>query len=273
MLLIVFFLTLVLAYGAYKLKSLTLDGFAAAVCLGFGLYLLAGPIGYGLMGVFFVSSSILSKVAGFFTADLRLDLIHERQDRRDATQVFSNGVVPLILGLFYTISHEPGFLVGVAACFSAAAADTWASEIGVLSPHPPRLLIRRSTVTPGLSGGVSILGSFAALGGSICIAISYGVFSWLLSGFTMPSSSLVPEMVGIALGGLLGAFTDSLLGELFQAKYQSTDPNCPITEKPFNEGRQANHLIEGYRFINNNRVNLFSCLLAGLVVALAFLNF
>jgi len=59
------------------------------------------------------------------------------------------------------------FLISVIA----ATADTWATEVGVLSKSAPRLILSFKKVPQGTSGGVSILGTVAAFSGALIVAI------------------------------------------------------------------------------------------------------
>ena len=57
--------------------------------------------------------------------------------------------------------------------FSTCLADTLASELGILSPSPPRSIITLRPVPPGTNGGVSPLGlGVSVLGGALVGVIS-----------------------------------------------------------------------------------------------------
>jgi uncharacterized membrane protein len=149
----------------------------------------------------------------------------------------------------------------VAASFAACNADTWASEIGILSKKAPISLITFKPVSPGLSGGVSPLGLLASLGGSALVALTYGLYQFAAGN----SGVLLWLQIGIiTLGGLLGSILDSLLGAAIQAKYISLETG-EITEKPTNNN-QPNQLVSGFAFVNNDFVNFASSFLAAMLV-------
>jgi uncharacterized membrane protein len=133
-------------------------------------------------------------------------------------------------------------------------ADTWATELGVLSKNLPRLITNGKAVERGTSGAVSLPGSLAALGGAALIGLTAGLFSLKAEPLRLAGAAI--------LGGLAGSFFDSLLGATVQAIYY-----CPACQKETE--RHPRHLCgtetslrRGWRWLNNDVVN-FACSLVG----------
>ena len=61
----------------------------------------------------------------------------------------------------------------VLAYYCECSADTWGSEIGILSPNPYLLLLPGKPVPAGTNGGISILGMSAAVGAGVTFSILY----------------------------------------------------------------------------------------------------
>ena len=100
--------------------------------------------------------------------------------------------------------------------YSAVAADTFSSELGILSKGRPRLITAPwRIVPPGTNGGVTMTGLGAGLLGAFCIAVTSTLMlpfcgDWNLygkAGFTL----------AMTLAGFSGTLLDSLLGALLQA--------------------------------------------------------
>ncbi len=188
--------------------------------------------------------------------------IHEKKGPRDSFQVIANGGPALLMGVLTVVTGQTAFLVGSVAALAASNADTWASELGVLSRHQPVYILSRRPVARGLSGGVTRLGTLAALSGGVFIALVYGLLNW---GGPASGLSLLTDMAVIALAGLIGSTVDSLLGETVQARYFSVRQGC-LTEKRSEQG-VANSLQHGQKWLNNDWVNLLSSTIAALAAA------
>lgn len=101
--------------------------------------------------------------------------------------------------------------------YCANAADTYSSELGILSKSKPRLItsITLRQVPPGTNGGVTTAGLLAGLFGSFTVA-----FAAILSTPICAERSLRDRALWVAalsFWGLMGSVLDSVLGGLFQA--------------------------------------------------------
>ena len=152
-----FLLASIIAFAARRVKALSRSGEIAALVLGTVIFGLGG-FGWALLLLtFFISSSVLSRLFG--RRKRSLDEKYAKGSERDAWQVLANGGVAGIFALlhaFYPAETWPW--VGCAAALAAANADTWATELGVLSPTAPRLITTGRPVEPGTSGGIELDG-------------------------------------------------------------------------------------------------------------------
>lgn len=242
----------VLCIGGYKIKSLTMSGSITAFFVGCCVALGFGWRGLVLLGAFFVSSSLWSK----FQKQKKEQLaeILEKGERRDWIQVVANGAVTSFASLLFYATADGVWQIAFIISIAAANADTWASEMGVLSKCRPLYILTLKPVEKGTSGAVSLLGLLSSLGGSfIIVAISYVLMP-------VPSTAIMLFMIA---GGFAGSIIDTILGALVQVKYKCGE--CRImTEKSAHCGQKTAR-IEGIVFINNDAVNLLSILSATLL--------
>jgi uncharacterized protein (TIGR00297 family) len=145
--------------------------------------------------------------------------------------------------------------------FAVSTADTWASEIGVLSKKDPVKIITLKPVPKGLSGGVSSIGLFASFLGAGLISIQAFIFSFVL--YRDPNQSLYFMVITIILG-FLGSIIDSVLGATVQAQYFNEETQS-LTEKKITSSGNARK-VKGISVIDNNMVNFLSNLISSILV-------
>jgi uncharacterized protein (TIGR00297 family) len=194
--------------------SLSGSGAVAAFGVGSFTWIGLGKGVYAALCVFFLTSTLLGKLgAGRKGA---IEAAYSKGQRRDAGQVFANGGISALCGalaLLSDLSSDPqtaqsvrvALVWAASAALASANADTWATELGVLSRGQPWHLTEFKRVPAGTSGAVSALGSIAALLGAAAI----GVTSALLVG---PSERRAELAVVVTLAGFAGALIDSLTG-------------------------------------------------------------
>lgn len=238
---------------------LTLDGvitfiIVTSLIFGFGglLWFLAGlPV--------LITGSLLSDFRAKEKAFLRE--IFQKGTPRDAGQVFANGGVAAIIAIgSYFVPHKNLFFLAYLASLAVANADTWATEIGVLSKTKPRLTTTWRPVEPGTSGAISLLGTIAAFLGSLTIYL----FSALLIVIGKVSLSISSIFIPVIVGGIAGMFFDSLLGATIQGRYFCK--KCKkFTEKSIHGCGSKTNLTGGCRWFTNDLVNVFSIAFGALI--------
>lgn len=257
------FLSALIVVPSIKRDSLTISGGAAALGVGGILYGLGGPEVFFALIAFFLSASLFSKAFKGRKGSDTGESVVEKGSRRDHIQVLANGGPAVFMVLLYTVLGHEAFRIGGVMTLAAANADTWASELGVLSSSTPVYIIKKTSVPKGISGGVTKLGFGASFFGGFFIAVCYGIMALI---FKIP---LFMEgwklMMIITAVGFLGSVFDSVIGELWQARYQRvSSERMVLTEKRKEDGRW-NTLEKGCPLIDNNMVNFLSTLTAALV--------
>jgi uncharacterized protein (TIGR00297 family) len=260
-LLIGFLLAAVIAWLAWRLGALSPSGGLAATLTGGLIFSLGGIPWAALLLTFFVSSSALSRA--FAGRKAALSEKFSKGSRRDWGQVLANGGLGALLAVAHALLPGQAWpWAAFAGAMAAVNADTWATELGVLSPAPPRLVTTWRQVERGASGGVTWLGSLASLGGAAVVSLAACLF---------PAEGMTPALaLFVLLGGAAGSLFDSFLGATFQAIYY-----CPSCRKETE--RHPKHLcgsqttqVRGWRWLDNDLVN-FGCSLAGAVITMGLL--
>ena len=252
---------------AYWRKALTLSGAAGAIVVGTLIFGCGGWVWGLLLITFFVSSSWLSH---YRNADKEAAAEQfAKGSQRDLGQTLANGGVGAALALVYAQHPEPVLFAAFLGVMSSVTADTWATELGILSRVPPRLITTGEPVLPGASGGLTRLGIWASLAGALLIGAMATLLTQLESliqgnGWSLQAISL--PLLAMA-GGMTGSLVDSLLGATLQGIYFCT--HCgKETESAVHRCGHPAQIRRGWSWLNNDVVNLLSSLAGGLVAAL-----
>ncbi|KND88872.1 hypothetical protein TOPH_06493 [Tolypocladium ophioglossoides CBS 100239] len=245
--------TLALVFRAWKKKSLTPAGLVAAALTAAAHAYHPWNLPFVLLCVFFLAGTRVTHVKESVKATLT---VHSRgasggEGPRTHVQVFANSLMASILTVLHayqlraraaayadpnatnpegTVCFSWGgdlLVVGIIANYAAVAADTFSSELGILSKGEPRLItsLTLRKVPRGTNGGVTLTGLAAGLFGSMVVVTSAMLFLPACSPETAPSLGggapwLVDQrrlfMGFLVLWGALGSVLDSFLGGMFQ---------------------------------------------------------
>ena len=258
-LLLGFIIAVVVSSLAYRAHSLNQSGVIAATIVGAVVFGLGGWQWSILLLAFFITSSGLSRL--FKKRKLGLNEKYSKGDQRDAGQVLGNGGLATAFVLVHALYPESSVgWVGFAAALAAVNADTWATELGVLNPTPPRMITKlNKVVEKGTSGGISLFGTLASLAGSALIGILAASF--------YPTPAPVQLFLTITLAGLAGSLFDSLIGATVQAMYYCPTDKKETEKHPLHTcGTETVH-IRGWKWLNNDWVN-FACGALGVAIAI-----
>lgn len=252
-------LAAIMAIVSFKLRALTMSGAIGMTIVGAIVFGVGGAIFAIPLIVFFISSSLLSTIKSFHKENALREA--DKTGPRDIWQVMANGGIASITVIIHFLTGNDFWYLVYLAAVAEAAADTWATEIGMLSKHKPVSIISFKETTPGRSGGITLIGTASSLTGAVLIVVcgvicmlfsnDIPLFDWRLWGYT-------------ALAGWIGALMDSVLGATIQAQYRCSVCG-KITEKKFHCGKKT-ILQKGLFFIDNDFVNFLSTVFSSLLM-------
>lgn len=257
-----FFLSSGIASLAYWRGSLSRSGVVGALLVGTLTFGLGGGLWGVLLGIFFVTSSLLSH---FKEAEKRVAAEKfEKGHQRDFGQAMANGGLGALIAVGNALIPSPMWFYLFGGVMATVTADTWATELGTLSQTPPRLITTGEVVEVGTSGGVSVLGTAVSLIGGLTIGLAAGLIGRRKPWWQLP-------LIG-ALSGLAGSLFDSLLGATVQQIFYC-DTCQKETERKLHRCGNETRPIRGYAWLNNDMVNLLSSVVGGFVAVALWLLF
>lgn len=171
---------------------------------------------------------------------------------RNAFQVAANGGLFALLA--FRAGDAPESIYGIAAvgALAAASADTWATELGTLWGGRPRSIVNWRPTGPGMSGGVTLVGTLGGVAGAAFVAVIVALI------FGRPVSG---KFVGAVIaGGFAGCIADSLIGGTVQARRWCE--HCKEwTERRVHPCSYRTVHAAGLRWVSNDIVNIAATLI------------
>lgn len=223
-----------LVYRAYSRRSLTPVGILAAFVTAIVHTIHPWGVFFALLAVFFLAGSSVTKVKHDIKAKLTQSATGSSggEGARNHIQVVANSGVAsvlILLHLWQLVKEgrydeqnlcwhrgSDALVVGIVANYAAVAADTFSSELGILSKTKPRLVTAPwRVVPPGTNGGVTATGLGAGLLGAFILSAT----STLLVPFCRDwdFTDKIKYTMAMTAAGFSGTLLDSLLGALLQA--------------------------------------------------------
>lgn len=223
-----------LIYRAWSRNSLTPVGIFAAFVTAVIHTLHPWSVFTLLLAVFFLAGSSVTKVKHDIKAKLTQSATGASggEGARNHIQVVANSGIASVLillhlwqlrkdgryedeGLCWT-GNSDVLVTGIVANYAAVAADTFSSELGILSKSKPRLITAPwRIVPPGTNGGVTTTGLGAGVLGALIISLSSTMFMPFCKDWSFVEKT--KYTLALTAAGFSGTLLDSLLGALFQA--------------------------------------------------------
>jgi uncharacterized membrane protein len=149
----------------------------------------------------------------------------------------------------------------------------------VLSSSPPRLITTGRIVPIGTSGGLTVLGTRAALAGALFIGALAAILATVATAnfsasnlalaskffLQLPTRWIALSGIG-AVSGVLGALFDSLLGATVQAIYYC-DYDQKETERRVHACGRVTRLRRGFAWLDNDAVNFLASMFGSAMAA------
>lgn len=271
---IAFAVALVVAVACRAKRSLSVSGAFAAWLVGYLVYGFGGALAFLPLLSFFLAVNRIGKFSKKWAPRVNEEVsaLEEKGRERDFAQVFANAGVPVLLVLLAQISPigiQPLFFAAILGSLCAASADTFASELGVLSKSLPVSIWGLKPIQRGLSGGVTVLGYFAAALGAVVPALTAWavlIFSEkpLVQGITQPA--FLKFILFSLICGILGSTVDSLMGATLQWKTQCLGCRKITERKKHCLGFEAIR-IQGKSWMSNDAVNAVGSLIGAIAGA------
>jgi len=292
-------ITILIFVVSIKKEILTVGGSYSALVVG-TIISLCGYEYFIILSAFFFSSTKATHLHKQIKTKL-LGETYMKEKKRNAIQVLSKSLFPTIVCLIIYAKYGKGmdifnkygklsdkckifldaFFIGF---FESANADTWASELGILSREQPILILHGfKSVPKGINGAMSRYGTVCSiLGGMfissiviLCNICRMGVLTFVKSDNRVFLLGLKVLLYGGVIG-FIGSLIDSILGQTVQLTIYNVTKQCVIEKDGEEEARKNGDELKYYGkdLFNNSGINLvtgvITALLSGYVATLIF---
>ncbi|MDQ3515827.1 MAG: DUF92 domain-containing protein [Gemmatimonadota bacterium] len=242
---------------AARARLLSGSGGAAAAIIG-AVAVAAGWSWGIILVVFFALTSALSTLGTTRKHELTRSVL-AKSGNRDAVQVLSNGGVFAFAAAGSLVAPSDFWLAAGAGAIAAAAADSWATEIGVAFGGEPRSISSGTPLPRGISGGVTAAGTLGGAAGAAVMAGTVLIIGWS-----------VPVAIAAAFAGVLGMIIDSILGATLQVRRICS--TCGTgTEQSVHTCGSSTQIFHGVRWMENDMVNTLATLSGAVVAVIVFI--
>ncbi len=227
-------LGLIVAGTALLFNWFSTDGAFAA--------LIHGTVAFGL-GQIYGAALLLIFVLGSYgiAALISTEETGSLSERRTGRQVWSNGFWFSLGIILWSITENPVWLIASAGAIATAAADTTATLTGThLSSGKVVSILNFKKVTPGVDGGISLIGTTSSFLAAIVVATA--------AMFLAPVYQFEIILV-VLIAGFSGCIVDSYLGAIFQ--YPNRAIKLPLKkDNPFYfSNNTVNAVATGWGFV------------------------
>lgn len=200
-----FCISFVVSFLALKAGVADESGSMSATIVGTTLIIFTDIRYFLTLLSFYILGSVVTKYK--YDVKLYFGVAEQAGGARGYANVFGNSLAPLFFAIHYGVTGSPLFSYAFVASLAAALGDTMASEIGKTSCKV-YLVTNFKRVPPGESGGVSLIGEFAAISGAIVVALSALILGIIKANYFLP----------ILLASFISVHIDSLLGATLERK-------------------------------------------------------
>jgi uncharacterized protein (TIGR00297 family) len=188
-----------------------------------------------------LSAPVFLLVVGSITG--KLIRPNHASEKRTAQQVFSNGLIGVVLYMLYGMTGQFHWLLLAWSSFAISVCDTISSEVGVAVGGRTYNALTLRSMQPGLSGGISLAGTAGGLAALLLLV--------LFMGGILPVSPI--QLLWVLGTGFIGMLVDSILGSKWQALWRQGEAWSEVSSDSPQEV-----LVKGLPWLDNHWVNFLS---------------